>query len=513
MTRRQKLTHFRKWARQTLWGPQLLAFLPAICLGAYWIVGEGGLIAVALGLPVVWAILGGFHSASPQDGHASARTSVTPRELIAGRLTALIDGADDEARSAIFAISLDDGEGQTDRIEGSVLHDLRDQMARRLQSLLRDTDLVILSGHLEWIVALNPGPRLDLEVVIQQASRLQGATDEPFVLGDARHYCCSTIGFRLMRLGQDRDCEEVISNASEALKSALIAGPGSIRAHSPALVSNTAAPRLARPANDPISMGHDHTLIAWYQPQISTDTGAVSGFEALARMNDPEKGILPPAAFMPAIERAGQLERLSEIMLAQSLDALKAWDADELGIDTIGVNFSAQDLLNPRLYDKIAWELDRRDVPPHRLSVEILETVIATGTDDIVTRNVSKLASLGCQIDLDDFGTGHASISTLRRLPITRLKIDRSFVAHADLDSEQQKMVATILMMAERMGLTTLAEGVETVGEHAVLSQLGCRYVQGYGIAKPMPLAETADWVKSYRARLAKVPSITRKTG
>ena len=184
-----------------------------------------------------------------------------------------------------------------------------------------------------------------------------------------------------------------------------------------------------------------------------------------------------------------------------------------MAVETVGINFSAQDLSNPKLYDKIAWELDRFNMAPRRLCIEVLESVIAVSAEDVITRNVIQLAQLGCQIDLDDFGTGHSSISTLRRLPVSRLKIDRSFVARADLDAEQQKMVATILMMSERLGLTSLAEGVETVGEHAILAQLGCHYVQGFGIAKPMPLNETVAWMQAYAARFEDTPNLSHRAG
>ena len=109
---------------------------------------------------------------------------------------------------------------------------------------------------------------------------------------------------------------------------------------------------------------------------------------------------------------------------------------------------------------------------------------------------------------MDDFGTGHASISSIRRFGVGRIKIDRSFVMKADRDPEQQRMISAVLTMAERMGIETLAEGVETVGEHALLAQLGCDYVQGFGIARPMPFEKTLDWVRAHEAKLKAAPSL-----
>jgi EAL domain-containing protein (putative c-di-GMP-specific phosphodiesterase class I) len=218
--------------------------------------------------------------------------------------------------------------------------------------------------------------------------------------------------------------------------------------------------------------------------------------------------MISPADFLPAIEQAGMLERLADVMLYHTLTALKAWDAAGIIVPQVGVNFSGVELNNPKIVEKVKWELDRFDLAPDRLSIEILETVIAGAPDDMITRNINGLVAMGCRVDLDDFGTGHASISSIRRFAVTRIKIDRSFVIKADRDPEQQRMISAILTMAERLNLETLAEGVETVGEHALLAQLGCDHVQGFGIGKPMPFHETLDWIAKHEAKLQDTPQI-----
>ncbi len=145
---------------------------------------------------------------------------------------------------------------------------------------------------------------------------------------------------------------------------------------------------------------------------------------------------------------------------------------------------------------------------PDRLTIEILETVIAATDNDMVVSNIAALAALGCGIDLDDFGTGHASITTIRRFAVRRLKIDRSFVTRVDQDREQQKMISAIVSLSERLGLQTLAEGVETGAEQAMLSQLGCGHVQGYGLARPMPLEEATEWITRHSQRQDRIPRI-----
>ena len=170
------------------------------------------------------------------------------------------------------------------------------------------------------------------------------------------------------------------------------------------------------------------------------------------------------------------------------------------------MNFSGSELNNLRLIEKISWELGRFNLSPDRLAVEVLESVISGAADDQITLNINSLVALGCHFDLDGFGTGHASISSIRRFKIDRLKIDRSFVMKADRDPEQQRMISAVLTTAERLNLVTLAEGVETVGEDALLAQLGCNHVQEFGIGKPMPFNETLDWMQAHEDRLLGPP-------
>ena len=207
------------------------------------------------------------------------------------------------------------------------------------------------------------------------------------------------------------------------------------------------------------------------------------------------------------------MERLGEVIRRQSLTALKAWDRARLAIPTVGINVSLAELRNPAFAEKIAWEIDGSDLDPGRLTLEVLESVISEGCDDVVSRNIMALSSLGCPIDLDDFGTGHASITSMRRFPVGRIKIDRSFVTGVDTDREQQRMVAAIVTMAERLDLKALAEGVESAAEHAMLAQLGCSHVQGFGIGRPMPFEDTLEWVSRHRSKLPRPAPLRRNLG
>lgn len=503
MPRSDTPSPFATWLVSLIWGPQILAFIPALCLGAYWIAGEGGLIACALVLPVVWSMFGGFETASPTN--APVLAAITSKSI--DDITALFQTLTPNQNGVLLQVSLDDEVELVKQMNSVDLQLIQERLEQRYESALRSSDVVVRTAPLTWTIALGAGPNLNLESAIQHASRLQGLVDEPFFLGNERLYLNTSIGFTMVKFPVQQT-QALMEQAGMALTEARLNGPDAIRAFSQQKMITPKATIISELNGD-----IDTCLTAWFQPQISTDTGQICGFEALARWRAKDGHLIAPAAFLPVLEQSGQMGRLTEIMLSQSFSALSKWDEQGLDIETIGVNFSETDLANPRLFETIAWDLDRFGVAPHRLCVEVLESVIAGDAEDMIVRTVNQLAEIGCQIDLDDFGTGHASISTLRRLPVRRLKIDRSFVAKADLDSEQQKMVATILMMADRMGLSCLAEGVETLGEHTILAQLGCRYVQGFGIARPMPFEETSEWIKDYRSRLGAPPEIGLKSG
>lgn len=413
--------------------------------------------------------------------------------------------------SACLVLALDGAQDIVDR-HGQAAHDrILRQIAERLQSALRERDCIARLEGDRFAVALAPVWRADLESVIQIAARLQDTTREPFSIDAMTLYVTVSVGFCLMSRAGARTGEALLSAAETALEDARRNGPGAIRAFSPEIAAAACARDSLR---DRLELALENgEIVAWFQPQLSTDTGEVSGFEALARWIHPERGVLAPGEFLTAVQQAGLAPRLGETMLFHALTALRSWDRAGIRVPNVAVNFSKEELRNPRLADRVAWELDRFDMTADRLTAEILESVVSETENDTITRNIAALAELGCNIDLDDFGTGHASITSIRRFAINRIKIDRSFVARVDSDPGQQKMIAAILSMADRLGLATLAEGVETVSEHSMLSQLGCGHVQGYSIARPMPFPETIAWLERHRSRQVTLPSLTRRLG
>ena len=242
----------------------------------------------------------------------------------------------------------------------------------------------------------------------------------------------------------------------------------------------------------------------WFQPQISAKTGEISGLEALARWRHPEKGLLSPAIFIDAATEFGFGDRLAERILDRSLSSLASWRESGLVIPCIGVNFAAEHLNDPFMVEKIKWAVEARSLEPKDLCIEILESVLVEDGHDDTAKNVTALSRAGFHVDLDDFGTGRASIATLQRFPIDRIKVDRSFVTNIDSSAEQQKVTRAMIDLAHTLGVQALAEGVETKAEWAKLTELGCDHLQGFCIGRPMPAAEIQQWAAEWPTSLDK---------
>lgn len=474
---------------ETPW--QLLALLPVLALPAYWAGGEVALIALAAGLPLgVLAHRVRARRTVPQamSDQVIERLNLTLAEVVAK------GGA-----TGCLVIQFDDPGQLADRLGRSRQCEVLAACIARLRGALRPGDMLFPMEDGSLAVALSATPRLDAEIMVRIAARLHLVVQQPLALADGPAQVTCSIGFCHDRQLRKASGRALLDAAQVAGDEAARHRPGAIRGYSDDL-ARARAERDALRAGFSLAVDRGE-IRAWFQPQVSTDSGEVSGIEALVRWQHPERGLLAPGAFLPAIEGSELMELLGQTMLVQSLAALADLDRKGLRVPSVAVNFSAQELRDPQLPDRLRWMLDQAQLAPSRLTVEVLESVVAGDGDDVIASNISRVAAMGCGVDLDDFGTGNASITAIRRFALNRLKIDRSFVREVDQNRDQQKLVTAILSLAERLGLETLAEGVETPGEHALLAQLGCGHVQGYVIAKPMPVEDLAAWLATHRER------------
>ncbi|MEZ5751273.1 MAG: GGDEF domain-containing phosphodiesterase [Paracoccaceae bacterium] len=369
------------------------------------------------------------------------------------------------------------------------------EMAVRLSKSLRTADLFCQIDRWGLGVALWPQAGLNVGSVLGVAQRVQAALALPFTFETVTHWPTVSVGFCASPRAAMMNGLSMLDAADAAALRALRSGPSGLSSYSavdfPTLAPGSDDSDLARALDS-------GEIRPYFQPQIATATGLPSGIEALARWQHPQRGLIPPGEFLPRIEKAGLLPRLAQTMLRESLKELARLDTMGLHVPTVAVNLSSAELRNPNLADEIQWELDKAGLTPDRLVLEILETVVADSDDDMIVRTIARLARLGCGIDLDDFGTGHASIANIRRFAVGRLKIDRSFVTKLHTDPDQQRMVSAIISMAGQLELGTLAEGVECANEQVVLAQLGCQHLQGFGIARPMSAEALPDWLRNH---------------
>jgi EAL domain-containing protein (putative c-di-GMP-specific phosphodiesterase class I)/GGDEF domain-containing protein len=490
--------------RTLLMGPQLLAFVPALTLAGYWYGGEAMLLVSAMFLPAATGLLHlfGGNRRNQFDGGRDADTGLAlPLAVEAALDMAYAEAEETGRRSACLALSIDDWETLRPRLGEPAWAAAMREWGWRLQGALRAGDVVARDGEGGFSVALAPVQNLDLEALIELAARLQKALATPLAIGGQRLHATASVGFCLPWHAPEACGAACRSAAHEALRAARLNGPGSIRAHVPGASAARRAKATGGIEAEIATALEEGQIVAWFQPQVSTETGVVSGMEALARWVHRERGVIAPAAFLPVIESAGLQRKLTDHMIGEAARAIQGWDEAGCDVPRVAVNFSHEDLADPLLPQRILWARDSAGIAPGRLVVEVLESAISEMGADVIIRNVTQLAELGCNIDLDDFGTGHAAIANIRRFRVGRIKIDRSLVTRVDSDEEQRRMVSAILELAARLGVDTLAEGVESLGEHAILAQLGCGHVQGYGIARPMPFADSLRWLAERRRK------------
>ncbi|MEO0370156.1 MAG: GGDEF domain-containing phosphodiesterase [Pseudomonadota bacterium] len=381
--------------------------------------------------------------------------------------------------------------------------------AMLIKSFLRRRDQVSILGRTRFGVVINAGPDVSDEDALTLARRLKVDIEQA-----SAKRVTSSVGIVDALIGVCLSNDTAAASANDVIRAANKAVQAARGSYAPDVQLKSARrteddTRTGILLRDIVPALEGEEFCAWFQPQICAETSRVTGFESLARWKHPTEGMISPCKFLPLLQRRGLMSLLQDRMLQQALDGFEAWRKVADDPPAVGINLSPEDLQDPTLPDRIQWELDHRDIAPSYLNVEILETVVARTEGDMTTQNIQRLSDIGCRVDLDDFGTGHASISSLQQFALNRLKIDRSFVSGIEDNPNQENMVAAILTMAKQLGLDTLAEGVETEGQQSRLSRLGCGHLQGYAIARPMPLDEALQWLAERQAN-ANPPKIRR---
>lgn len=377
-------------------------------------------------------------------------------------------------------------------------HEAGDQVlvetARRLLQSIGEREFVARIGGDEFLIFATDVPTPDN--LMARAAALRRTVREPFDLAQgARHMDC-VIGAVWSATGTT-DAESLSVRADIALRSTLSGEEGPLRLFTQAMMEEVALrDALSRELRRALEKKE---LVAFFQPQVSAQGGEVTGFEALIRWNHPTRGLLSPAKFLKTAEELGLADQIGAHMLDQALDAWQGWAAAGFAVPHVAVNYSAAQLADILLADRIKWALEQRDLPVDCLALEVVETVAIETDDALAVRIIRNLAEAGFAIELDDFGTGHASIANIQRLRASRIKIDRSFVSGIDQRQDLSVMADAMVRMATALGVSTIAEGVETAEERAKVTALGCTSLQGYNIARPMAFEDTLQWLAEHR--------------
>jgi EAL domain-containing protein (putative c-di-GMP-specific phosphodiesterase class I) len=236
-------------------------------------------------------------------------------------------------------------------------------------------------------------------------------------------------------------------------------------------------------------------LTVYYQPIVDTSTGHVTSFEALARWQHPTRGFVPPDTFIPLAEESGLIIDLGRAVLLEACQQARSWHTrfPELR-PSISVNASRLQLAHPRFVEHVAEALALADLDPSSLIVEVTESILASESRDVIA-TLDELRGTGVRVAIDDFGTGYSSFAALAELPIDILKIDKRFIDNLVYDDQGRGFVNAIMQLAHTLHLETTAEGVEQLEQRDALAILGCTHIQGYFFSRPMPGAQTHDFL------------------
>ncbi|WP_298213676.1 EAL domain-containing protein [Acidovorax sp.] len=426
--------------------------------------------------------------------HFDALTGLPNRVLLADRLQQSMLRCQRAGQSlAVALLDLDGFKAINDHHGHERGDELLVALAHRLKAALREGDTLSRTGGDEFVAVLvDLEHAQNCEPVLAQMLR---AASDPIQISDALLQVSASIGVTLYPAdGVDPDL--LIRHADQAMYLAKQAGKNRYHlfdvAHDSAIKAQREEIDRLRKA---LARGE---FVLYFQPKVNMRTGQVLGAEALIRWNHPERGLLPPAAFLPAMAGHAISIEVGEWVLATALRQMAQWRKEGIEL-AVSVNIDALQLQSegfvPRLAELLAAQ---PDVPPNHLELEILET---SALEDIaqVADIMQRCQTLGVRFALDDFGTGYSSLTYLKRLNAEVIKIDQSFIRDMQSDPDDLAIVKGVIGLAQAFHREVIAEGVETIAHGALLLPLGCERAQGYGIAPPMPASELPGWVLHWK--------------
>jgi diguanylate cyclase (GGDEF)-like protein/PAS domain S-box-containing protein len=415
--------------------------------------------------------------------HHDPLTALPNRLLFHDRLDhALQRAARDHQQLAILFIDLDRFKNVNDTLGHHIGDELLKQVAIALADKLREGDTLARLGGDEFIVLLE---NVDGEFGAGHvAEKLMSMFEQPFMVSDYELFVTGSVGISLYP-NDATDLNMLIRNADVAMYQAKARGRNGYQFYAPSMTGE-GVERLRLEAMLRRSIEKNEIFLN-YQPQVEIDTGRLIGVEALVRWESPELGTVPPVRFIPLAEDTGFINQLGKWVLYESCRQMVRWQEAGLHVPKIAVNLSVKQFERGSIVNMVADILKETGLEPHRLQLEVTESVIMNTGDALVF--INDLHSIGVGLAIDDFGTGYSSLAYLKQLPVQTLKIDRSFIKDISTDVNDEAIAIAIIQLGKSLNLSVIAEGVETEEQAAFLLRHGCNLAQGYFYSVPV-LAE-----------------------
>ncbi|GAA0682393.1 hypothetical protein GCM10009104_04060 [Marinobacterium maritimum] len=427
--------------------------------------------------------------------HFDALTGLPNRTLLADRLQqAMAQAARRQTNIATLFIDLDGFKAVNDTYSHAVGDQLLVSLTQRMKQVVRQEDTLARLGGDEFVAVL-----VDLEQTeasLPVIRRLLETVAEPAVIDGAELRVSASIGVAFYPQHDNLDADQLLRQADHAMYQAKQAGKNRYQ------MFDVERDRALRNQHDSLARMRtaiqEDELVLYYQPKVNMRTGELVGCEALIRWQHPQRGLLPPSAFLPVIENQPLAVEVGNWVLRKALDQVLSWRNMGMVIP-VSVNIDAIHLQQPNFIQSLSGLLSQRpDIRPGDLELEILETTALEDVDQ-VSRIIQACAELGVGFALDDFGTGYSSLTYLKRLPAQLLKIDRSFVRDMLVDPDDLAILTGVIQLAGAFRRQVIAEGVETEQHSRELLALGCELGQGFAIARPMPASDLPAWLEQWR--------------
>ena len=464
----------------------LLALSPLIVLAV-----EEGPFFLPLLLPPLFVVyrVGAIALEREQQAMTDALTGLPNRKRLAERTAAALEDVE-AAGPALLLFDLDRFKEVNDTLGHHVGDSLLQVVAERLTDTLRPDDTVARLGGDEFAVLLPATTAAEADAA---ALRLLGALRAPVELEGVRLEVRASVGVAVAP-EHGADLDELLQHADVAMYLAKGAGGGV--EHYDAERDRNCTTRLAMVGELRTAI-EERQLEVHYQPQADLRTGAVRSVEALVRWRHPERGLVPPDAFVPLAESCGLVEQLTAVVLDAALGELARWRAAGLEL-SVAVNVTVRDLEGGVLVADVVAGLSKHGVPASCLQLEVTESSLFTASQEAAV-TLAELAELGVSLSLDDFGTGYSSLGHLRALPVCELKVDRSFVQRVAEDPRDRAIVRSIVDLAGGLGMRVVAEGVEDALTWDALRELGCDVAQGWHLSRAEPAHVLTPWLFARR--------------